>query len=174
MAIVELKGINFTYNKGTPYEAHALKDVDLSVEEGEITGLIGPTGSGKSTLVQLINGILKPTSGKVILDGTDIWEQPKRIREVRFKAGVVMQYPEYQLFADTVADDIAFGPRNMGLSDEEVAERVNRASLFAGLDPSLMSRSPFDLSGGQKRRAALAGVLAMEPKVLILDEPSAD
>ena len=173
MAIVELKGINFTYNKGTPYEAHALKDVDLSVEEGEITGLIGPTGSGKSTLVQLINGILKPTSGKVILDGTDIWEQPKRIREVRFKAGVVMQYPEYQLFADTVADDIAFGPRNMGLSDEEVAERVNRASLFAGLDPSLMSRSPFDLSGGQKRRAALAGVLAMEPKVLILDEPAA-
>ncbi|MBR7032443.1 MAG: energy-coupling factor transporter ATPase, partial [Clostridia bacterium] len=147
--------------------------VDLNVNEGEITGLIGPTGSGKSTLVQLINGILKPTDGDVILDGVNIWEQPKKIREVRFKAGVVMQYPEYQLFADTVREDIAFGPKNMGLNEEEITERVNKAAAFAGLDPSVMSRSPFDLSGGQKRRAALAGVIAMEPKVLILDEPAA-
>ncbi len=173
MAIVELRGINFIYNKGTPYEMHALKDVDLCVNEGEITGLIGPTGSGKSTLVQLINGILKPTDGDVILDGVNIWEQPKKIREARFKAGVVMQYPEYQLFADTVRDDIAFGPKNMGLGEEEINERVENAASFAGLDPSVMSRSPFDLSGGQKRRAALAGVIAMEPKVLILDEPAA-
>ncbi len=173
MAIVELRGINFVYNKGTPYETHALKNVDLDVNEGEITGLIGPTGSGKSTLVQLINGILKPTGGDVILDGVNIWEQPKKIREARFKAGVVMQYPEYQLFADTVRDDIAFGPKNMGLGEDEINERVEKAAAFAGLDPSLMSRSPFDLSGGQKRRAALAGVIAMEPKVLILDEPAA-
>ncbi len=173
MAIVELHGVNFIYNKGTPYETHALKNVDLNVNEGEITGLIGPTGSGKSTLVQLINGILKPTDGDVILDGVNIWEQPKKIREVRFKAGVVMQYPEYQLFADTVREDIAFGPKNMGLNEEEITERVNKAAAFAGLDPSVMSRSPFDLSGGQKRRAALAGVIAMEPKVLILDEPAA-
>ena len=169
MAIVELHGVIFIYNKGTPYETH----VDLNVNEGEITGLIGPTGSGKSTLVQLINGILKPTDGDVILDGVNIWEQPKKIREVRFKAGVVMQYPEYQLFADTVREDIAFGPKNMGLNEEEITERVNKAAAFAGLDPSVMSRSPFDLSGGQKRRAALAGVIAMEPKVLILDEPAA-
>ncbi len=173
MAIVELRGVNFIYNKGTPYETHALKDVDLSVNEGEITGLIGPTGSGKSTLVQLINGIIKPTSGDVILDGANIWDQPKKIREVRFKAGVVMQYPEYQLFADTVKDDIAFGPKNMGLSEEQIADRVEKAVSFAGLDPSVLSRSPFDLSGGQKRRAALAGVIAMNPKVLILDEPAA-
>lgn len=173
MAIVELRGVNFIYNKGTPYETHALKDVDLSVNEGEITGLIGPTGSGKSTLVQLINGIIKPTSGDVILEGANIWDQPKKIREVRFKAGVVMQYPEYQLFADTVKDDIAFGPKNMGLSEEQIADRVEKAVSFAGLDPSVLSRSPFDLSGGQKRRAALAGVIAMEPKVLILDEPAA-
>ena len=173
MAIVELHGVIFIYNKGTPYETHALKNVDLNVNEGEITGLIGPTGSGKSTLVQLINGILKPTDGDVILDGVNIWEQPKKIREVRFKAGVVMQYPEYQLFADTVREDIAFGPKNMGLNEEEITERVNKAAAFAGLDPSVMSRSPFDLSGGQKRRAALAGVIAMEPKVLILDEPAA-
>ena len=173
MAIVELRGVNFIYNKGTPYETHALKDVDLSVNEGEITGLIGPTGSGKSTLVQLINGIIKPTSGDVILDGANIWDQPKKIREVRFKAGVVMQYPEYQLFADTVKDDIAFGPKNVGLSEEQIADRVEKAVSFAGLDPSVLSRSPFDLSGGQKRRAALAGVIAMNPKVLILDEPAA-
>ena len=173
MAIVELRGVNFIYNKGTPYETHALKNVDLSVNEGEITGLIGPTGSGKSTLVQLINGIIKPTTGDVFLDGTNIWEQPKKIREVRFKAGVVMQYPEYQLFADTVKDDIAFGPKNMGLSEDQIAERVEKAASFAGLDLSVLSRSPFDLSGGQKRRAALAGVIAMNPKVLILDEPAA-
>ncbi len=173
MNVVELRGVNFIYNKGTPYETHALKDVDLGIKEGEITGLIGPTGSGKSTLVQLINGILKPSSGAVFLDGKNIWDEPKKIREIRFKAGVVMQYPEYQLFADTVREDIAFGPRNMGLSEEEIAERVEKAAIFADLDLSLMNRSPFDLSGGQKRRAALAGVIAMEPRVLILDEPAA-
>ena len=173
MNAIELKHVSFTYSKGISSAAKALDDVSLAVERGGITGLIGHTGSGKSTLVQMLNGLLKPDEGTVLLDGIDIWAEPKRIREVRFKAGLVMQYPEYQLFAETVADDIAFGPKNMGLSGEELDRRVREAAAFSGLAPELLEKSPFDLSGGQKRRVALAGVIAMNPKILILDEPAA-
>lgn len=173
MALIELCDINYVYNKGTPYEVHALKNINLGINSGEITGIIGHTGSGKSTLVQLLNGILKPTGGMVKIEGKDIWEQPKKIRDVRFKAGVVMQYPEYQLFAETVYEDIAFGPRNMELDESQVKERVEKAVEFSDLPLDLMNRSPFDLSGGQKRRVALAGIIAMNPSILILDEPAA-
>lgn len=172
MAELELTGVNYVYNKGTPYETHALKDINLKIGGG-ITGIIGHTGSGKSTLVQMFNGLVKPTSGTVKLDGEDIWEKRDRVREARFRAGLVMQYPEYQLFASTVYEDIAFGPRNMGLSESEVDERVRSAAAFAKVPPETMSRSPFDLSGGQKRRVALAGVIAMNPDFLVLDEPAA-
>ena len=173
MSIIELKNVSFIYGKKTPYEIKALDDVCLNIEENLITGLIGHTGSGKSTLVQLLNGLLKPNSGTVIVDGEDIWKKPKKISNVRYKVGMVMQYPEYQLFADTVKDDIAYGPKNMGLSDEEIEARVQRSAEFCGLDKETLSKSPFDLSGGQKRRVALAGVMAMNPKILILDEPAA-
>ncbi len=173
MSIVELKDVNFVYGQGTPYEINALKNINLTVEHGSITGLIGHTGSGKSTLVQLLNGLLKPSSGQVLIDGTDIWAEPKKIRDIRFKVGLVMQYPEYQLFDETVRDDIAFGPKNMGLDEEEIKKRVIEAAEFSGLDSALLDKSPFDLSGGQKRRAALAGVMAMNPKLLVLDEPAA-
>ena len=173
MSIIELKNVSFIYGKKTPYEIKALDDVCLNIEENLITGLIGHTGSGKSTLVQLLNGLLKPNSGTVIVDGEDIWKKPKKISDVRYKVGMVMQYPEYQLFADTVKDDIAYGPKNMGLSDEEIEARVQRSAEFCGLDKETLSKSPFDLSGGQKRRVALAGVMAMNPKILILDEPAA-
>ena len=173
MATVELKNVSYVYNKGTPYESKALDNVNLTLTGEGITGLIGHTGSGKSTMMQLINALLKPTEGQVLIDGTDIWSEPKKIRQVRFKAGLVMQYPEYQLFAETVEEDIAYGPRNMSLSEEEVHERVMRGAAFAGLHPSLLTKSPFELSGGQKRRAALAGVIAMSPRILILDEPAA-
>ncbi len=173
MTSVELKNVSFVYNKGTPYEAKALDNISLTMTGEGITGLIGHTGSGKSTMMQLINGLLKPTEGQVLLDGVDIWQEPKKIRQVRFQAGLVMQYPEYQLFAETVEEDIAYGPRNMGLSEDEIRDRVRYGATFAGLDPALLSKSPFELSGGQKRRAALAGVIAMSPKVLILDEPAA-
>ena len=173
MPAIELKHVSFTYNKRLPTATRALDDVSLAVEGGRITGLIGHTGSGKSTLVQMLNGLLKPDEGSVLLDGIDIWAEPKKIREVRFKAGLVMQYPEYQLFAETVADDIAFGPKNMGLSGEELEKRVKEAAAFAGVGERHLAKSPFDLSGGQKRRAALAGVIAMRPKILILDEPAA-
>ena len=173
MNAVELQNVSFTYSPGMPGAVPALDDVSLCVKSGGITGLIGHTGSGKSTLVQLLNGLLKPEKGTVLLDGHDIWAEPKKIREVRFKAGLVMQYPEYQLFAETVAEDIAFGPKNMGLEGEELTERVRDAARFAGLGGELLEKSPFDLSGGQKRRAALAGVIAMNPKILILDEPAA-
>ncbi len=173
MTSVELKNVSFVYNKGTPYEAKALDNISLTMTGEGITGLIGHTGSGKSTMMQLINGLLKPTEGQVLLDGVDIWQEPKKIRQVRFRAGLVMQYPEYQLFAETVEEDIAYGPRNMGLSEDEIRDRVQQGAAFAGLDPALLSKSPFELSGGQKRRAALAGVIAMSPKVLILDEPAA-
>ncbi len=173
MATVELKNVSYVYNKGTPYESKALDNVNLTLTGEGITGLIGHTGSGKSTMMQLINALLKPTEGQVLIDGTDIWSEPKKIRQVRFKAGLVMQYPEYQLFAETVEEDIAYGPRNMSLSEEEVHERVMRGAAFAGLHPSLLTKSPFELSGGQKRRAALAGVIAMSPQILILDEPAA-
>lgn len=175
MSTIELKNIYFTYNKKTPSAVCALDDVSLKIdgERDGVTGLIGHTGSGKSTLVQLLNGLIKPDSGEVILDGANIWAEPKKIREIRFKAGLVMQYPEYQLFAETVREDIAFGPRNMGLSGDDLNERVNDAARFSGLTPDLLDKSPFELSGGQKRRAALAGVIAMRPKILILDEPAA-
>lgn len=173
MATVTLDHISYTYGKGTPFEVKALDDVSLTIRESAVTGIIGHTGSGKSTMVQLFNGLEKPESGKVLLDGEDIWAKPKEIRRVRFRVGLVMQYPEYQLFEETVRKDIAFGPRNMGLSEKEIAERVKEAAELVELDESFLSASPFDLSGGQKRRAAIAGVMAMRPEVLVLDEPAA-
>lgn len=168
-----LEHITYRYSAGTPFEVKALDDVTLDIRRGRITGLIGHTGSGKSTLVQLLNGLTRPEAGRVLLDGQDIWQDPKQIGKVRFRVGLVMQYPEYQLFEETVRADIAFGPRNMQLSGEEIAERVDEAAAFAGVDPSLLDKSPFDLSGGQKRRVAIAGIMAMRPEVLVLDEPAA-
>lgn len=173
MAKLEIKNLTYVYGKGAPYEIKALDNVSLTFEDNMITGLIGHTGSGKSTLVQMLNGLMKPVSGEVLLDGKDIWSEPKKIRDVRFKVGLVMQYPEYQLFDETVERDIAFGPRNMGMKDDELRAAVADAAAFAGLRPELLTKSPFDLSGGQKRRAALAGVIAMRPSVLVLDEPAA-
>ena len=172
MATIELKDVSFTYTKSVKGAKKALDGVSLRIDGG-ITGLIGHTGCGKSTLVQMINGLLKPDDGQVLIDGEDIWKEPKKIGEIRFKAGLVMQYPEYQLFAETVYDDIAFGPKNMGLDGEELDTRIKEAAAFSGLDAGLLQKSPFELSGGQKRRAALAGVVAMRPKILILDEPAA-
>ena len=173
MSVIETRNLTYTYSPGTPFEKTAMKDVSLSVERGDFIGVIGHTGSGKSTLVQHLNGLLRPTSGQVLLEGKDIWEEPKKIREVRFRVGMVFQYPEHQLFEETVYKDISFGPRNMGLPEEEIDERVRRAAAFVGLKTELLEKSPFELSGGEKRRAAIAGVLAMEPEVLILDEPTA-
>ena len=173
MATVTLEHVSYIYSPGTPFEVKALDDVSLTVREGSITGIIGHTGSGKSTMVQLFNGLERPTSGRILLDGVDIWENPKKMREIRFRVGLVMQYPEYQLFEETVRADIAFGPRNMGLTEEEIAARVAEAASLVGLDPSDLEKSPFDLSGGQKRRAAIAGVMAMRPEILVLDEPAA-
>lgn len=171
--MLRLEHITYRYSAGTPFEVKALDDVTLDIRRGRITGLIGHTGSGKSTLVQLLNGLTRPEAGRVLLDGQDIWQDPKQIGKVRFRVGLVMQYPEYQLFEETVRADIAFGPRNMQLSGEEIAERVDEAAAFAGVDPSLLVKSPFDLSGGQKRRVAIAGIMAMRPEVLVLDEPAA-
>ena len=171
--ILKLEGVSFVYGKGTPFEKVALDNVTLSFERGKITGLIGHTGSGKSTLVNLLNGLYKPTAGKVLLDGVDIWENPKEISKIRYRVGLVMQYPEYQLFDETVRADIGFGPRNLGLSTAEVEERVIEAARFAGVSPELLDKSPFELSGGQKRRVAIAGIIAMRPDVLVLDEPAA-
>ena len=173
MALIETQNCILRYSAGTPFEREALHDVSVSIEEGEFVGVIGHTGSGKSSFVQLLNGLLKPDSGRVLLDGRDIWEHPKDIRKVRFEVGMVFQYPEYQLFEETVYKDIAFGPRNMGLSDEEIRERVLTAAEWVGLKADLLDKSPFELSGGEKRRAAIAGVMAMRPRVLILDEPTA-
>lgn len=172
MATVEVKNLSYTYGKKTSTPNKALDNVSFKIDGG-ITGLIGHTGSGKSTLVQMLNGLLTPDEGEVILDGVNIWAEPKKIREIRFKAGLVMQYPEYQLFAETVREDIEFGPRNMGLDGDKLKSTVERAAAFSGLSPELLDKSPFELSGGQKRRAALAGVIAMNPKILILDEPAA-
>ncbi|MGN1408657.1 MAG: energy-coupling factor transporter ATPase [Eubacteriales bacterium] len=172
MSTVEVKNLSYTYNKKTNSAHKALDSVSFKIDGG-ITGLIGHTGSGKSTLVQMLNGLLTPDEGEVLIDGVNIWADPKKIREVRFKAGLVMQYPEYQLFAETVREDIEFGPKNMGLEGDELKKTVERAAEFSGLSPELLSKSPFELSGGQKRRAALAGVIAMNPKILILDEPAA-
>ncbi len=172
MSILEVRGVSFSY-KGSAAGKCALKDISLSFGENMITGLIGHTGSGKSTLVQMFNGLLKPDEGQIFLDGKDIWSDDVKIRDVRFRVGLVMQYPEYQLFADTVEADIAYGPGNMGMTPDEIKEAVTKAARFVNLDPSLLDKSPFDLSGGQKRRAALAGVIAMGPEILVLDEPAA-
>ena len=171
--ILEVKNLNYIYSKGTPFEHRALDNVNFSVNRGEFIGIIGHTGSGKSTLMQQLNGLLKPTSGSVLLDGQDIWADKKLTRQARFRVGLVFQYPEYQLFEETVYKDIAFGPRNMGLKAEEIDRRVREAASFVGLTEKQLEVSPFDLSGGQKRRVAIAGVIAMEPEVLILDEPTA-
>ena len=171
--ILEVKNLNYIYSVGTPFEHKALDNINFSVEPGEFIGIIGHTGSGKSTLMQQLNGLLKPTSGQVLLDGVDIWSDKKLTRQARFRVGLVFQYPEYQLFEETVYRDIAFGPKNMGLDEKEVDRRVREAAGFVGLTPEQLEVSPFDLSGGQKRRVAIAGVIAMEPEVLILDEPTA-
>lgn len=171
--ILEIQNLSHVYSADTPFERAALRDVTLSIQRGEFVGLIGHTGSGKSTLIQHFNGLLKPTSGRVLFDGEDIWKDVKFTREIRFKVGLVFQYPEHQLFEETVYQDISFGPKNMGLSEEEIRARVERAAQFVGITDAELQKSPFDLSGGQKRRAAIAGVIAMEPDVLILDEPTA-
>jgi len=171
--IIKVENLTHTYGVGTPFERSAVENMSLSIRRGELLGLIGHTGSGKSTLIQHLNGLLRPTGGRVLLDGKDIWAEPKKIRDVRFRVGLVFQYPEYQLFEETVRKDIAFGPVNMGLGGEELDRRIRDAARFAGLDESLLDKSPFALSGGQKRRVAIAGVIAMEPEVLVLDEPSA-
>ena len=171
--ILEVSNLNYIYSVGTPFEHKALDNISFSVERGEFIGIIGHTGSGKSTLMQQLNGLLKPTSGQVLLDGEDIWSDKKLTRQARFRVGLVFQYPEYQLFEETVYRDIAFGPKNMGLNEQEIDRRVREAAGFVGLTPEQLEVSPFDLSGGQKRRVAIAGVIAMEPEVLILDEPTA-
>jgi len=173
LALIKTENLTHVYSTGTPFERVAVHDIDFAVEKGEYVGIIGATGSGKSTFVQHLNGLIKPTSGHVFYDGVDIHESKKLTRETRFKVGLVFQYPEYQLFEATVFDDIAFGPKNMGLPEDELRERVNEAAGFVGLDKSFLEKSPFELSGGEKRRAAIAGVIAMRPEVLILDEPTA-
>lgn len=173
MPILSMQGVTHLYNEGMPSESKAIDNINLDIEEGELVGVIGHTGSGKSTLVQHFNGILKPNSGKVVVDGIDIWSDKKATREARFKVGLCFQYPEYQLFEETVYKDISFGPKNMKLPDEEIAKRVVSAAAYVGLKKELLEKSPFDLSGGEKRRAAIAGVIAMQPKVLIFDEPTA-
>lgn len=173
MAEIKVEGVSYVYSEGTPFSVKALDNVSFTVPSGKITGVIGHTGSGKSTLVQMFNGLVRPSSGRILLDGIDIWENGKKMQGLNFKVGLVMQYPEYQLFDETVADDIAFGPKNMGMSPDEIKRCVESAARFAGLSPAMLERSPFELSGGQKRRAALAGVMAMKPEVLVLDEPAA-
>ncbi len=173
MPVLETRGLTYVYSPGSPFEKTAMQEVSLTVEKGDFVGVIGHTGSGKSTLVQHLNGLLRPTAGQVLLDGKDIWEEPKKIREVRFRVGMVFQYPEHQLFEETSYKDIAFGPKNMGLSEAEIDGRVRRAAAFVGLKEELLEKSPFELSGGEKRRVAIAGVMAMQPEVLILDEPTA-
>ncbi|MEA5050140.1 MAG: energy-coupling factor transporter ATPase [Oscillospiraceae bacterium] len=173
MSILETKNLTYAYSKGMPDEKVAVDDISVAFEKGEFVGIIGHTGSGKSTFIQHLNGLLRPTSGQVLYDGEDIWAHKDRLREHRFKVGLVFQYPEYQLFEETIGRDIAFGPRNMRLDEEEITRRVGEACDFVGIPRSYLDRSPFDLSGGQKRRVAIAGVLAMDPEVLILDEPTA-
>ena len=171
--ILQVQNLNYIYSIGTPFEHQALKDVSFCVHRGEFLGIIGHTGSGKSTLMQQLNGLLRPTSGSVILDGKDIWSDKKLTHQARFRVGLVFQYPEYQLFEETVYKDIAFGPGNIGLPKDEIDRRVREAADFVGITGEQLRSSPFDLSGGQKRRVAIAGVIAMEPEVLILDEPTA-
>ncbi|MCI6561397.1 MAG: energy-coupling factor transporter ATPase [Oscillospiraceae bacterium] len=173
MAILKTEELTYVYSQGTPFEKTAVDHVDLEIEEGEMIGVMGHTGSGKSTLIQHFNGLLRPTSGRILLDGEDIWEKKENIRNVRFKVGLVFQYPEHQIFEETVFKDIAFGPKNMGLDEKEISRRVHETAESIGLSEELLERSPFELSGGQKRRVAIAGVMAMEPRILILDEPTA-
>lgn len=173
MATIQTKGLTYRYGIGTPFEKTAVDHVDLEIESGSFVGIIGHTGSGKSTLIQHLNGLLKPTEGSILLDGKDIWAEKAQMRQVRFRVGLVFQYPEYQIFEETVAKDIAFGPRNMGLAEEEVQARVKETAAIVGLSDDILEQSPFLLSGGQKRRVAIAGVMAMRPEVLILDEPTA-
>lgn len=172
-ATIEVRNLSHTYSVGTPFQHDAVKHLSFTVERGEFLGIIGHTGSGKSTLIQHLNGLLKPTEGDVLLDGESIWKDKLTTRAARFRVGLVFQYPEYQLFEDTVFQDIAFGPKNMGLKEDEIRQRVLRAADFAGVNPDVLDKSPFDLSGGQKRRVAIAGVIAMEPEVIIFDEPTA-
>ena len=171
--ILQIQHLTHTYSVGTPFQRSAVEDMSFDVYDGEFLGIIGHTGSGKSTLIQHLNGLLRPTSGQILLHGKDIWAEPKKIRDVRFQVGLVFQYPEYQLFEETCYKDIAFGPRNMGLDEAEIDRRVHEAADFVGLDEALLQRSPFELSGGQKRRVAVAGVMAMKPRILVLDEPAA-
>lgn len=171
--ILQIEHLTHTYSAGTPFQRSAVDDMNLSMMDGEFLGIIGHTGSGKSTLIQHLNGLLKPTSGRILLQGKDIWADPKKIRDVRFQVGLVFQYPEYQLFEETVYKDIAFGPKNMGLDEADIDRRVRDAAAFVGLTEAMLDKSPFELSGGQKRRVAIAGVIAMEPKILVLDEPTA-
>ena len=173
MSKITVENLSFVYSANTPFEVKALDNVSVNIEENCITGIIGHTGSGKSTLVQMFNGLLKPTSGRILLDGKDIWAKGTKMSDVRYEVGLVMQYPEYQLFEETVEADIAYGPRNMGLDEDEIKRRVLETADLVGLDRDNLKKSPFDLSGGQKRRAAIAGIMAMRPKVLVLDEPSA-
>lgn len=173
MTVLELSDVCYTYDKGTGNAHEALSHIDLKIEQGTITGVIGHTGCGKSTMLRMFNGLLRPDTGKILLAGKDIWEDPKAISAVRYRVGLVMQYPEYQLFDETVRADIGYGPKNMGLSESEIAERVSAAASFAGISEEMLDKSPFELSGGQKRRAAIAGVMAMSPEVLVLDEPAA-
>lgn len=173
MPILETKNLSYVYSDGTPFRVTAINNVNISIEKGEFVGIIGHTGSGKSTLVQHLNGLLTPSSGEVLLDGKNINESKITRRQARFKVGLCFQYPEYQLFESTVYKDISFGPKNMGLSEDEIDNRVKKAADFVGLKPYMLNKSPFDLSGGEKRRVAIAGVMAMEPEILILDEPSA-
>ena len=172
MAVIRTEKLSFVYGEGTPFRKVAVDNVDLEINEGEFIGIIGHTGSGKSTLIQHFNGLLRPTSGEVYIDGEKLWDDKKKLRDIRFKVGLVFQYPEYQLFEETCYKDIAFGPKNMGLSEDEIDKRVRETAQLVGLKPELLEKSPFELSGGQKRRVAIAGVMAMEPKVLILDEPA--
>ena len=173
MTVLSAKNLNYLYSAGTPFEMAALKDVNIDIEKGDIVGIIGHTGSGKSTLIQHFNGLLKPFSGEILLSGENIWSEQVNIRDVRFRVGLCFQYPEYQLFEETCYKDIAFGPANMGLSEEEIDKRVRGAARFIGVKDEHLQKSPFDLSGGEKRRVAIAGVMAMNPEVLILDEPTA-
>lgn len=173
MSILETRNLTYTYGIGTPFEKTAVDNVSINIEEGEFLGIIGHTGSGKSTLIQMFNGLIRPTSGQVLLGGEDIWAKPKEIRKVRFRVGMVFQYPEYQLFEETVLKDVCFGPKNMGLNENQALEKAKEALKFTGLPENLWEKSPFELSGGEKRRAAIAGVIAMDPEVLILDEPAA-
>ena len=173
MAIIKTENLTHIYSPDTPFEKAAINGLNIEIEEGKFVGIMGHTGSGKSTFIQHLNGLLKPTSGKIYIDGEDIWKDKQTLRQTRFKVGLVFQYPEYQLFEETVYKDIAFGPKNMGLSEDEIDSRVREAAGLVGIDEKMLKKSPFDLSGGQKRRAAIAGVMAMKPKILILDEPTA-